>query len=189
MTAFRPDPGASVRLQWRKWDGGPHWRNECVFLGSDSWGEWLGQPEGFDNSRPAEAAAGAAQFDSGTDAVVLVPPTGDWVLTVHRRPRAVRIYIDLAWDVRWAADGTEIHGIDMDLDVVRVLDDTRGTWVDDRDEWEEHSARYGYPASVMAHLEPLAAELETQVRERRAPFDDATAEAWFTRLDGVRPAH
>jgi protein associated with RNAse G/E len=72
----------------------------------------------------------------------------------------------------------------MDLDVVRV-EGERGTWVDDRDEWAEHSIRYGYPADVMAHLEALALDLEERVRRRVAPFDDTTADAWLDRLEAL----
>jgi protein associated with RNAse G/E len=78
----------------------------------------------------------------------------------------------------------------MDLDVVRVVGE-RGTWVDDRDEWEEHSARYGYPSDIMTHLEALALELEQQVRAQHPPFDDATADVWLDRLAALgldRPA-
>jgi protein associated with RNAse G/E len=99
----------------------------------------------------------------------------------------MRIYIDLGWDVRWSEDPLLATGIDMDLDVVRV-EGERGTWVDDRDEWAEHSARYGYPATVMRHLEELALDLETRVRERTAPFDDATADPWLDRLEALELA-
>jgi len=70
----------------------------------------------------------------------------------------------------------------MDLDVVRVEGD-RGTWVDDRDEWAEHSIRYGYPAGVMTHLEALALDLEQRVREQHPPFDDAVPDIWLDRLE------
>ena len=52
--------------------------------------------------------------------VTLLPPSGD--LRAHgqrRAARTYRIYIDIAWDVRWdERDGLEPTGIDMDLDVV-----------------------------------------------------------------------
>jgi protein associated with RNAse G/E len=99
----------------------------------------------------------------------------------------MRIYIDLGWDIRWSDDPLLATGIDMDLDVVRV-EGARGTWVDDRDEWAEHSVRYGYPAAVMTHLEALALDLEERVRAQTAPFDDATADPWLDRLEALNLA-
>jgi protein associated with RNAse G/E len=61
----------------------------------------------------------------------------------------------------------------------------RGTWVDDRDEWAEHSVRYGYPAEIMTRLEALALDLEERVRTRVAPFDDGTADVWLDRLEAL----
>lgn len=166
-------------LQWRKWDGSPHWRHESVYLGADAWGDWVGQPRGWHSARP-----GAEFFAEGPN-VTLIPASGDFALTVNRdHPRGLRIYIDLGWEVRWSEDPLLMTGIDMDLDVVRI-EGERGTWVDDRDEWAEHSVRYGYPPDVMRHLEDLALTLESRVRDRLAPFDDATADPWLDRLDAL----
>lgn len=168
-----------MTMQWRKWDGSAHWRSDCVYLGSDQWGDWLGQPAGWNSTRPGY------EFVAETPNVALIPRDGsDYALTVHHdHPRALRIYIDLAWDIQW--DSTQlVTGIDMDLDVVRRRGD-QGTYVDDRDEWAEHSIRYGYPADVMAHLESLTLELEEQVRAQHPPFDDATADRWLDRLEAL----
>ena len=72
----------------------------------------------------------------------------------------------------------------MDLDVVKTLDG-RGIWIDDRDEWDQHRVRYGYPREVVVRLEALAVDLERRVRANEAPFDDATADAWRERLAGL----
>ena len=57
-------------FRWRKWDGGPHWVHDCVYLGSDRWGDWFGQLPGWDSTRPgrdylvptaSERHAGAAE--------------------------------------------------------------------------------------------------------------------------------
>lgn len=178
--AARPEPGTRMIAQWRKWDESAHWRHECVYLGADRWGDWIGQPTGWLSARPGR------EFSAASPNVTLIP-TGreDYALTVNREhPHGMRVYIDLGWDVRWSADPLLVTGIDMDLDVVRV-EGERGTWVDDRDEWAEHSAAFGYPAAVMAHLEALALDLEQQVRSQSAPFDDATADFWLDRLDAL----
>jgi len=179
MSDARPAPGAEMIFQWRKWDGSPHWRHECVYLGADGWGDWVGQPVGWHSARPGAA------FDAETPNVTLIPASTDFALTVNRdHPRHMRIYIDIGWDIRWTEDPLLATGIDMDLDVVRV-EGERGTWVDDRDEWAEHSIRYGYPKEVMQHLEALALDLEERVRTRVAPFDDATPDAWLDRLEAL----
>ena len=180
-------------FQWRKWDGTPHWTNEEVYLGADQWGDWLGQPAGWRSVRPGR------EFVADSPDVTLIPSSdaahgADHAVTVHRAHRTgLRVYIDLGWDIRWV-DGSAVDpvtglpllatGIDMDLDVVRRLDE-RGTYVDDRDEWAEHSIRFGYPADVMTHLESLALDLEQRVGAQVAPFDDATADAWLDRLDAL----
>lgn len=180
-------------FQWRKWDGSTHWRHECVYLGSDEWGDWLGQPAGWRSDRPGKSLTVTGS------SVTLVPAmqdgvgfahsgvtSPDFAVTVNRNhPKGMRIYIDLGWDIQWSADGSRATGIDMDLDVVRV-DGPSGTWVDDRDEWAEHSAAFGYPAEVMEQLEALALDLEDRVRAQRAPFDDATADRWLDALEALR---
>lgn len=181
MSDARPAPGTEMTFQWRKWDGSPHWRHECVYLGADEWGDWIGQPMGWRSRRPG------AQFYASTPGnVTLIPAAGDYTLRVNRdHPNKMRIYIDLGWDIRWSEDDPLlVTGIDMDLDVVRI-ESERGTWVDDRDEWAEHSIQYGYPADVMTHLEALALDLEDRVRSRVAPFDDATPDLWLDRLEAL----
>ncbi|MGO2746573.1 DUF402 domain-containing protein [Microbacterium sp.] len=196
MSAARPAPGSEMVFQWRKWDDSPHWRHECVYLGTDEWGDWIGQPIGWRSERPGARFAAdtpsnvtlvpAIDHVGRRNKVTLVPPGADYTLRVNRdHPNGMRVYIDLGWDIRWSDDNpTLVTGIDMDLDVVRVEGD-RGTWVDDRDEWAEHSIRYGYPADVMARLESLALDLEERVRAQVAPFDDATADAWLDRLEAL----
>ena len=159
-------------FRWRKWDGGPHWIHECVYLGSDRWGDWFGQLPGWDSSRPGR------EFRPEHPNLTLLPPSGDYTYTRNAAPHHTRVYIDIAWDVRWT-DG-EPTGIDMDLDVVDR--EGRGVYIDDEDEWAEHRVAYGYPADVVARLEALAADLAVRVARREEPFDDATADAWLRRL-------
>ncbi len=177
--ADRPAPGTVLQFRWRKWDGGPHWVNDCVYLGSDQWGDWLGQPTGWRNARPG------LEFPAETPAVLLVPASGDFVLTVNSPPHRIRVYIDIAWDVRW--QNGEPSGIDMDLDVVKAVDG-RGLFIDDRDEWEEHRAAYGYPLDLVERLEALALDLERRVGAGEAPFVEATYGPWLERLAVLAPA-
>ena len=179
--ADRPVPGAPLQFRWTKWDGGAHWVNDGIYLGSDRWGDWIGQPDGWRNVRPG------LEFLADGPNVTLLPPSGDYAMTVHGSPRRVRTYIDIAWDIRW--ENREPRGIDMDLDVVKAIDD-RGLFIDDRDEWDEHRVAYGYPLDLVERLEALAVDLEQRVAAAEAPFDDATPEGWLGRLsayDGAAP--
>ena len=177
----RPAPGAPVTFRWRKWDGAPHWVHESVYLGSDEFGDWIGQRVGWRSARPGR------DMVAESPNVTLVPAAGTYACTINAAPSRIRIYIDLAWDVRWSAtDADVVEGIDMDLDVVRALDE-RGLFIDDRDEWEEHLAQYGYPADVIARLEALALDLERRVGAYEPPFDDATADRWLSRLAALAP--
>ena len=168
----RPAPGTRLLFRWRKWDGGPHWVHECVYLGRDRWGDWFGQLPGWDSSRPGRV------FEPEHPNVTLLPPSGDYAYTHNAAPHHTRVYIDIAWDLRW--QGSEPTGIDMDLDVVERTD--RGVYIDDEDEWDEHRVAYDYPIDLVQRLEALAAELEQQVLQRTPPFDEATAEDWLRRL-------
>lgn len=160
-------------FRWRKWDGAPHWEHDCLYLGSDEWGDWFGQAAGWRSHRPGRDVVTRAPN------VTLVPPSGEWAFTHNTAPSPTRVYIDLAWDLRWDDDGVPT-GIDMDLDVV---DDARhGIWIDDRDEWDEHRVHYGYPADIVERLEAVAIELERDVRADVAPFDAATTGPWLDRL-------
>lgn len=174
----RPAPGTPIFFRWRKWDGSRHWEHECVYLGSDEWGEWLGQGIGARGSRPGR------EIVLSTPCVMLLPSgREDYVLTVNAAPELTRVYIDIAWSVEWP-DGGLPTAIDMDLDVVRRLDE-RGVYIDDEDEWEAHRERYGYPSRVIEALEATAEDLERRVRAFEPPFDDATADRWFAVLANV----
>ncbi|GAA4192066.1 hypothetical protein GCM10022219_11790 [Microbacterium oryzae] len=175
MTSDRPAVGTRLLFRWRKWDGSPHWVHECVYLGADEWGDWFGQLPGWRSARPGR--------DVTLDAacVVLLPSGSEaWTLTRNALPSPTRVYIDLAWEAKWDGRG-EPTAIDMDLDVVHRLDE-RGLYIDDRDEWDEHRAQYGYPADVQESIEAVTAVLEREVRDDVAPFDDATTHRWFAVL-------
>lgn len=161
-----------MRFRWTKFDGSQHWEHDGIYLGNDAWGDWIGQRQGALSARPGRS------FETSAPSVTLVPPSGDYAATFNAPPHKVRIYIDLAQDVRWSdTDPVEMRGIDMDLDVVHQLE--RGIWIDDIDEWEDHRVKYGYPAHTIAHLEALAAELEREVTAGNAPFNDATIAHWL----------
>ncbi|MGV9194359.1 DUF402 domain-containing protein [Microbacterium sp. MC2] len=173
-----PAPGTRLTFRWRKWDGSPHWVHECVYLGRDGWGEWVGQWRGARSVRPGREVVAAGPN------VTLLSPDGRWAATFNADHPRMWIYIDVAWDVRW--DGDEPTAIDMDLDVVAATDG-RGVFIDDEDEWAEHAQRFGYPADVMAQLEQVALDLQRRVSASTPPFDPATSAGWLDVLRQVGP--
>jgi len=170
----RPAPGTRLVFRWRKWDGSPHWEQDSVYLGSDEWGDWFGQQVGWRSVRPGR------DFVCREPNVMLVPASGEWAFTHNAAPHPVAVYIDLAWGAGWGEDGVP-GGVDMDLDVVRRTDGP-GTWIDDRDEWDEHRVRYGYPVEIVDRLETVALDLERRVRGLEAPFSDDVTGPWLRRL-------
>lgn len=184
-------PGTTVGCRMRKWDGTPHWRWDGVYLGRDAHGAWVGYREGTLFSRPGRRFrtdfSGAMVFGDG-----------GWVADLYRdHPRGTRLYIDLASVPEWRAvpggDGPayEVSAIDLDLDVLAEEPGSararrRGeTYIDDEDEFAEHSARYGYPASVVAQVRADADALLAAVRAGTPPYDGATAQRWFAALDSL----
>lgn len=170
----RPAPGTPLDFRWRKWDGSPHWVHECVYLGSDAWGDWFGQRVGMRSAR-----TGREMLVEHAN-VTLLPPEGEWVLTMNDTGHRTRVYIDLAWDAHW--EGEEPTGIDMDLDVIDQQ--PRGIWIDDRDEWDEHRVAFGYPADIVARLEGVAVDLERRVAAHEKPFHPDVAAHWLAVLAG-----
>lgn len=69
VTTNRLAPGTPLVFQWRKWDGSPHWRHDCVYLGNDPWGDWIGQPIGWRSERPG------ASYEGDGPNVSLLPVT------------------------------------------------------------------------------------------------------------------
>ncbi|GHD01246.1 DUF402 domain-containing protein [Zhihengliuella salsuginis] len=205
-----PAPGAIaagdlvVARAW-KYDAGPHWVVPGVYLGADAAGHWIFQPAGSFVARPG------AGFFADSDAVCLFPHqdgdgagsgsgvrTGDWVATFYDEghPEAMRVYIDVSTAIGWrplAPSGWEIHSVDMDLDVVGTVD--AEAFIDDEDEFDEHTLRYGYPDWLVDRLRPAADELLAAVREGRGVFAAdadtriaAAAQDWFDAARSAAPS-
>ena len=171
------EPGQLVVARNRKWNGKAHWVVPGRYLGEDRHGWWIFQGTNEFCSRPGAA------FYTASDAVLLVPRSGDWVATFYddAHPSGVRVYVDLAvgheWtDIRPAV--TEFHVIDMDLDVIRMAG--RGVFIDDQDEFAEHRIAMNYPDRLVDDIQAAADELYQAVKAQHAPFDGTDVE-WFTK--------
>ncbi|WP_242633456.1 DUF402 domain-containing protein [Arthrobacter sp. S39] len=170
-------PGQLVVARNRKWNGKAHWVVPGRYLGEDRHGWWIFQGTNEFCSRPGAA------FYTQSDAVLLVPRSGDWVATFYddAHPSGVRVYVDLAvaheWtDIRPAV--TEFHVIDMDLDVIRM--EGRGVFIDDQDEFADHSIAMNYPDRLVEDIQAAADQLYQAVKAQHAPFDGTDIE-WFTK--------
>ena len=170
-------PGQLVVARNRKWNGKAHWVVPGRYLGEDRHGWWIFQGTNEFCSRPGAA------FYTQSDAVLLVPRSGDWVATFYddAHPSGVRVYVDLAvaheWtDIRPAV--TEFHVIDMDLDVIRMAG--RGVFIDDQDEFADHRIAMNYPDRLVEDIQAAAEELYQAVKAQHAPFDGTDVE-WFTK--------
>jgi hypothetical protein len=170
-------PGQLVVARNRKWNGKAHWVVPGRYIGEDRHGWWIFQGTNEFCSRPGAA------FYTASDAVLLVPRSGDWVATFYdsAHPIGVRVYVDLAvgheWtDIRPAV--TEFHVIDMDLDVIRMAE--RGVFIDDQDEFAEHRIAMNYPDRLVDDIQAAADELYQAVKAQHAPFDGTDVE-WFTK--------
>ncbi|MGI5341855.1 DUF402 domain-containing protein [Streptomyces sp. CA-181903] len=109
-------------------------------LGEDEHGVWLGTAQGV----PVSSATG--DRTSRFAYVTLVSRDEWWTATFCADP-GPEMYCDVCTVPEWSADGTVLHTVDLDLDVVRP----RGgeARIQDEDEFDEHRVRYGYPDHVI----------------------------------------
>ncbi|APF41615.1 hypothetical protein BHE16_00710 [Neomicrococcus aestuarii] len=164
-----------VARAW-KYDGGAHWVVPGAYEGADHHGHWIYQPAGALVARPGLA------FIASWDAMCLIPHEGNWVATFYDEQHSggLRVYVDISTEVGWRkiSRGWEVNSVDMDLDVVRSV--VRGIFIDDEDEFEEHSIEFGYPDELIADMREAADHVLGLVREEREPFG-SVANAWFER--------
>jgi hypothetical protein len=172
VSGDRHPAGTAITVSVTKWGDRPHWAFTASYLGADAHGEWLGIPAGTHFARPG------AEYVAPVSQVSLLPAAGGgWVATFHAHGGPVRVYVDVTTPARW--DGATLHLTDLDLDVVRLLDDT--VLVDDEDEFLEHRVTLGYPDDVVRTAESTCVWLVEAVRRGRAPFDD-TPDRWLARV-------
>jgi uncharacterized protein len=165
----------AVRVVMRKWPDLPHWEFDAVRLGADAHGYWLGVPEGTWLSRPDRG------FHAWCDHVVLIPYDAWWVATLYGDDagRPVDVYVDISTPSEWAADGSTVRTVDLDLDVIKEPDGR--VWVDDEDEFAEHQVSLGYPPDLVAGAVRSCEEVLSAVSAGTAPFD-GTVWSWLARL-------
>jgi hypothetical protein len=171
--ADRFEVGTAVRAVVSKWGARPHWEFEGRWLGADEHGEWVGLPAGTRFVRPGRV------YVAPVDQVSLVPANVDpgvaWLATFHAPGGDVSTYVDVTTRVHWS--GTELHAVDLDLDVVR-WPDGRVT-LDDEDEFAANTVAFGYPPDLVEAARLTCEGLEIAVRAGRPPFDGTAHLAWL----------
>lgn len=171
-----PREGELVVARAWKYDGGAHWVVQGTYVGADHHGQWIYQPSGTLVARPSLA------FIANGDAMCLIPHEGDWVATFYddEYPRDFRVYVDTSAEIGWLRmrHGWEVNSVDMDLDVIRSV--VHGVFVDDEDEFEEHSAEFGYPDELVEQMRAATDHVYQMVRGEQEPFGKV-ASAWFER--------
>lgn len=161
-----------------KWPDRPHWVYPGRYLGGDVHGDWIGIPRGTHLSRPG------VEYVAAYDQVCLVPVGPDeirgWCAAFHGAGGPVQVYVDIATPPVW--DGTTIHTVDLDLDVVRGS--SGRVWIDDEDEFADHRISLGYPAEVVSLAVRNCGHVEAAVQARATPFDGTHLE-WLDRMSAL----
>ncbi|GAA1368247.1 GNAT family N-acetyltransferase [Catellatospora chokoriensis] len=177
---LRPGPD-DVRVDFRKYDGSPHWHTTLRRLGQDGHGTWLGGTR----HTPWRRKTRPAHFPPAPH-VLLVPHQGGWVANFHAPPRPTAVYVDIAAPAVWTGTG-HVTVVDLDLDVVRRRD-TGTVELLDEDEFAEHQVRYGYPPDVIDAARRTAGHLLAAVTAAREPFGSAHL-PWLARLTEDRTGY
>jgi uncharacterized protein len=116
-------------------------------------------------------------FVTEHDVMAVVPRGAWWTLAWWLGHPALELYVN----INTPADITDqrIVFTDLDLDVVRRTDGV--CEMVDRDEFDLHRARYGYPDDVVAAAEAATDEALQLTVERVPPFDGSAAARWTAR--------
>lgn len=176
MTATPTEPGTPVHVDYRKWDGSPHWQNDAHLLGVDEYGVWLGASPGTHYERTG------ASFDVSTSVVSLFPAAGftPSFYDQHALDR-VLVYVDITTTPQWSQDDDgswRVTMVDLDLDVVQRVGGV--VYVDDEDEFAEHATLFGYPNEIVRQAEADARRVFALLRDGEGPFGPVSA-AWLSR--------
>ena len=161
-----------MELASEKWGGHPHYRGHNVHLGDDEHGTWLWGVTGrtiYRGDEPLWATQHAA--------LTLVSPGRWWAPSWWVGHPDLEVYVNINTPAEWHGD--RIVSVDLDLDVVRFLDGR--VEIVDRDEFEEHQVRYGYPDDLIAQAEAATAEAYDLLTRNVAPFDGVAAAGWIAR--------
>lgn len=151
-----------VRIRSTKWDGTLHRDSLAWELGVDNWGTWLAQAPGSTVSTSSTkylSAAGLRLLSSDRWWSVFFMTDQDHASTAF-------VYVDIATPAH--RTGQTMSFIDLDLDVRRT--GSGDIEILDRDQFEAHQTRYGYPDHLVEAAERSCAEVTALLAADREPF-------------------
>ena len=159
-----------MELVSEKFGGHPHYRGVAHVLGQDAHGTWVWGPNGRTIYR-GDAVVGTADHHT----LAVVAPDAWWTALWFVGHPEIELYVNINTpaDVR----DDRIVSVDLDLDVIRWVDGR--VEVVDRDEFEVHQVRYGYPADLIAAAERATAAAYELVTAGAPPFDGVAAAHWI----------
>lgn len=149
-------------ITWKilKWSGLPHRSVGLVGLEMTNDGMWGAIRIGT----PVDDATGKmTQFPC--DAVVFFP-TDQWWTAIWLTGMPTDLHVDISTPAQRRDD--DVVTIDLDLDMVSVDGNVQ---ILDRDEFEENSARWNYPAHVISNAEAATRYVELAIADKKFPFD------------------
>jgi len=162
----------TVHMDMRKWPDQRHWQYEAQLLGEDEYGTWLYASADTIFQRGHEPPR-----TLGTGFVGLVPRDAWWVVEFYWDHPWHSVYVNIGTPPVWHGD--RIHHIDLDLDVVRLLDDT--VEILDEDEFAEHQVRYSYPQDLIDDALTATAQAVDMLEQTTEPFKTAST-TWIARV-------
>lgn len=155
-----------------KWGGHPHYRGLAHHIGDDEHGSWLWGPAGRTIYR-GDVELFVTEFASLT----LVPENGWWAAAWWPGHGDIDVYVNINTPAAWRTD--TLTCVDLDLDVIRFRDGR--VEVVDREEFDLHKERYGYPADLIDSAETAASAVFDLVVRYVTPFDGVAAQLWLER--------
>lgn len=166
----------TIHINQRKWPDTPHWHYHADRLGDDRHGTWL-----FVSADTVIQRGHEPERLAGVDFLLLIPRNRPWMVEFYRDHPSHTVYVNIGTVPMW--DGDRVSQIDLDLDVVRTLDESVA--VVDRDEFAEHRVRLAYPEEIIGIAERATNNAMELLTTSTPPFDD-TATAWWDLADSRR---
>ena len=162
-----------IHVDQRMWPDREHYQLEVHPLGDDAHGRWIHAPRGT-----AVSGGRAELWSLPWGFVGLVPVDDWWVVSFYSDHPEITVYVDIATPAK--RHGSHLSFVDLDLDVIRRLNDT--VEVIDEDEFEENRVAFDYPDELVDGAREAADRAAGFMRDRAEPFGDA-ADQWLALVD------
>lgn len=149
-----------LHVDFRKWVTHLHWQFNMYYLAEDEWGLWLWTPAGS----TAQRGYDQPQTFNRNNVKLVVP--GAWWTAIWNDGGSFDLYIDTITPAAVSPD--RVTMVDLDLDLVRSVDGS--VKIDDQDEFEDHTVRYGYSDYLIERATSTTHALKPKLERREEPF-------------------